>query len=254
MITPNLTWWDIIAGLFATLLSVSTVAHALIHKRDPKGAFGWIATCLLFPIVGPLIYFLFGINRVKRRAKKLLQSSSLSLADETGGQTLVPYAVNSQSLPAHYLLQARVSDRACRRPIFSGNRVTLLHNGEEAYPAMLKAIAEARQCVYLCTYLFDIDETGMSFAKALAAAKKRGVTVRVIVDGIGEIDWLTTASRHLRKLGVPVATHIPPRLIPPSFSINLRNHRKILAVDSRIAFTGGMNIGDRHLVNLPRHP
>lgn len=89
---------------------------------------------------------------------------------------------------------------------------------------------------------------------ALEQAHQRGVLVRILIDGVGEITWGALASKRIRQRGLPVARFIPPTLIPPTLYINLRNHRKILVVDGDTAFTGGMNIGDRHLVGEAAPP
>ncbi|MGB5277055.1 MAG: phospholipase D-like domain-containing protein, partial [Gammaproteobacteria bacterium] len=75
--------------------------------------------------------------------------------------------------------------------------------------------------------------------------------VRVLLDGVGELYSFPRAGRLLKKQGIKVARFIPPRLLPPAIHINLRNHRKLLVVDGNLGFTGGMNIGDRHLRILP---
>jgi cardiolipin synthase len=135
-----------------------------------------------------------------------------------------------------------------KRPLLPGNRAEILHNGEEAYPAMLKAIGDARESVYLCTYIFDSDRTGRVFTEALSAAVQRGVRVRVLIDAFGQYYSYPPAARLLRKAGVPVATFLPLSFSPNRFHPNLRNHRKQLLIDRETVFMGGMNIGDRHLI------
>ncbi|MFW5927330.1 MAG: phospholipase D-like domain-containing protein, partial [Wenzhouxiangella sp.] len=105
-------------------------------------------------------------------------------------------------------------------------------------------------------YILDNDDIGERFVRALAAAADRGVAVRVLIDGFGEWYSIPRASRRLRRAGVRVARFLPPRILPPSLSLNMRNHHKILVADNRIGFTGGMNIGDRHCVEKSgnRHP
>lgn len=123
----------------------------------------------------------------------------------------------------------------------------VLHNGEEAYPAMLDAIAGASARVDLSTYIFETNRTGRRFIDALSQAVRRGVDVRVLIDGIGEWYSVPRAGALLKREGVRVARFLPSRIVPPALHINLRNHRKILTVDGQTAFTGGMNLGDRHL-------
>jgi cardiolipin synthase len=112
---------------------------------------------------------------------------------------------------------------------------------------MLEAIAAAQRRIWLATYIFDTDRVGHRFIDALAAAQARGVEVRVLVDGIGELYGFPRAAALLRRRGVHAARFLPPRLMPPMLYLNLRNHRKLLLVDDTVGFTGGMNISARHV-------
>jgi len=94
------------------------------------------------------------------------------------------------------------------------NRIEILHNGEEAYPAMLNAIEGAKESLFLATYIFDTDRTGRRFVEELGKASGRGVDVRVLIDGIGELYSLPPAGYLLRKRGVRVARFLPPRIFP----------------------------------------
>lgn len=221
--------------------------HALLYKRDPRSALGWITVCLLFPLAGPLSYFVFGINRVRTRARKLhgRPRARLKIPFERGEQPEGP-GDSASGMPERFRELARVSDSVGRRPVVAGNAVTALHNGEQAYPSMLEAIRSARDRVYLITYIFETNATGRAFADALRDARDRGVDVKVIVDSMGELYAFPRAVSFLRREGIDAERFLPLRIIPPSLYVNLRNHRKILAVDGKIAFTGGMNIGDRH--------
>jgi cardiolipin synthase A/B len=125
-----------------------------------------------------------------------------------------------------------------------GNQVVPLHGGEQAYPPMLGAIARATHSVHLATYLFDGDGTGLLFADALTAAAQRGVEVRLLIDGLGERLSRPSARHLLRRTAAGVGRFLP---LHRSGAINLRNHRKILVADGLRGFTGGMNVGDRHL-------
>ena len=99
------------------------------------------------------------------------------------------------------------------------------------------------------SYIFETNHSGQAFINALAKARARGVEVRVLLDGIGELYSFPRAGQLLKKIGLRIARFIPPRILPPAAHINLRNHRKLLVVDNKLGFTGGMNIDDRHLQN-----
>ncbi len=227
------------------LISTGSALHALLHKREPAAAFAWIAFCLLFPLVGPVLYSLFGINRVRMRAVQLRGELSGGDPDPDPEHTL------PARIPPAFRTQAQISSAVAGLPISHGNVIDPLTGGEAAYPAMLEAISHAAHHVFLSTYIFESNASGERFVEALAAARARGVDVRVLLDGAGEWYSWPRARQALRRRGIPVARFLPPRLIPPSPLINMRNHRKLLIVDGHTAFTGGMNIGDRHLIDRP---
>ena len=207
--------------------------HALLTRPDPRSALSWIAVCSLIPYGGVLLYVLFGINRVRRpemmpRARTATPASELTVC-------------------AALMAQARIGDALTRRSLESGNALETLHDGEQAFPRMLAAIAAAGQSVWLSTYIFQTDSVGRRFVDALAAAARRRLNVRVLVDGIGEwYDWPHVVPL-LRRAAVRTERFLPPRLLPPSLALNCRNHRKILVVDGSLAFIGGMNLGGREV-------
>ena len=237
------------------LVALATAGHALLYKRDPRAALSWIAVCLLYPLLGPVLYYLLGVNRVRTRAKKLGQRWQLLIyigyerREDEDAEVL-----SSLDLPEEVKAIARISDAVTRRPLVGGNRIELLHNGEQVYPAMLETIERAKQSLFLSTYIFETNDTGLRFINALACAAKRGVDARVIIDGVGELYSIPRAGTMLERRGVHTARFLPPKLLPPTLHINLRNHRKILVADGLVGFMGGMNIGDRHLAESVENP
>ena len=225
------------------LIAMAAGGHALLTKRDPRAAWGWISVCWFFPVAGALIYYLFGVNRIRTRAQQFVGAAALPGLG-FGTQPLLPRVSGVSESELRELV--RIGEAMSGNPLVAGNRVEPLHNGEEAYPAMLKAIAAARKSIVLASYIFDGGSAGASFVEALSAAHARGVAVRVLVDGVADIIYSPSACALLKARGVSVARFLPPRLVPPMLHINLRNHRKLLAVDGKVAFTGGMNISDRH--------
>jgi cardiolipin synthase len=123
--------------------------------------------------------------------------------------------------------------------------VTLLDGGAEAYPRMLEAIESATRRVHLEVYTFEREGVGSSFVAALTAAAQRGVEVKVIVDGWGSIGESGALRSTLRAAGARV--HIYNPLTSIFTGRAWRNHRKILLVDDRVAFIGGINIGDEYM-------
>ena len=243
---------DILIAVIAVILAVVSAGHALLRKSDPRSALVWVVVCLALPIAGPFFYWGLGANRIYRRTRKWRQSGR-----RLGGGEILPregsYAAAAVLSPEaeHLTALRRLSDHVVHAPLLAGNQLSLLRNGEEAYPAMLAAIAGAGKTLHLSTYIFDNDRTGGEFAAALREAAGRGVAVRVLIDSLGEKYSFPSAMNLFKGSGVQVGRFLP--LIREIY-VNLRNHRKLLIVDGRLAFTGGMNIGDRHLVERAARP
>jgi len=233
--------WTVLAAVLALLAAVAASGHAVLHKRDVRAALGWIGLIWLAPVAGAAAYLVFGVNRIRRRAQALrLPEVRPRPEDQPPPPHLPPEA-------EHLRPMVELANGVVRRPIVAGNAVELLSGGERAYPAMLAAIDAAERTVTFCTYIFDPGAVGDTFVEALARAHARGVQVRVLIDGIGVRYGWPPLHRRLHRLGVRIALFLP-RLSPAWLPfVNLRNHRKILVVDGRIGFTGGMNVRDQFL-------
>ena len=233
-------WLDYLVSLISIYLVVAVVAgiHVLLYKRDSRAAFGWLGLIIVFPIAGAILYALFGVNRVQRKARRV----SLNFSPEGGQRHRLERPLNGvqKGLPGLNVTGIEAAP---------GNEVTTFYKGEEAFPAMLTAIGAAEKEVLLSSYIFDNDDTGLQFIDTLAAAQDRGCKVRVLVDDVGIRYSLPTIIRQLKQKALPFRRFMPLRLLPPSFSINLRTHRKLLITDRRVTFAGGMNIGERQLLD-----
>jgi cardiolipin synthase len=244
---------DLLANLSPPLLAALQIimaavasAHVVLHKRDVRAAIGWIGLIWLVPYGGSVLYALFGINRIRRRASELRAQRLRARSVERAPPSRTDPAGASPSSAGHLIPVARLIDRLTDVGITAGNAVVPLADGDRAYKAMLEAIEEAERTLGLSTYIFDSDPTGRSFVAALARAAERGVAVRVLIDGVGARYSRPAITGILRNRGVP-ATQFLPSSFPLSIHYaNLRNHRKILVTDGRVAFTGGMNIRQGH--------
>ncbi|WP_374763206.1 phospholipase D-like domain-containing protein [Yunchengibacter salinarum] len=234
------------ALLFGAMLVVS--GHVLATRSDARAAFAWLGVIWLAPAVGLALYFLFGMNRIRRRARRVRArrgrpARQAWLVDPDGPllEDLMP-----DSLP-RWRAHSRLAGRISREPPVAGNRVLPLEGGSEAYDAMITAIDSARHSVALTTYIFQNDRVGGRFVAALKAAVERGVAVRVLVDAVGNLYGFKPVIGALRRAGVPVARFNPARVSWRLAFFNLRTHRKMMVVDGHIGFAGGMNIRDGHL-------
>ena len=228
------------------VLATGVTLHALAHKRDPGSAVAWIGLAWLSPVVGSVLYVLLGINRVRRRARGLRTSPSpLPVLEPTA----------SPSRDDHLAPLEAAARRISGRQVEGGNDIVMLHNGDAAYPQMISAIEGAAVSVALSSYIFRADAAGELFIVALINAQRRGVEVRVLIDGYGGGYFWCGAYRKLRHAGIPAARFLHSAMPWRMPFLNLRTHRKILVVDGRVAFTGGLNIGAENLLSRnPRHP
>jgi cardiolipin synthase len=244
-------WPHLVATLDA-VFAIAASGHAILNKRDTRSAVGWVGVIWLVPILGALLYLIFGINRIKRRAKALrgdllTYREPLDVVEESRN-------VQEYTFPPHdqFAALARLVGRAVQRPLLPGNSVTPLVNGDAAYPAMIGAINEAKGSIHLSTYIFDNDKAGALFLEALARAVARNVCVRVLIDAVGARYSFPPITSKLSRAGVHVARFLPTFLPWRLLFMNMRNHRKLLIIDGKVGFTGGMNI--RESLMLQEHP
>ncbi len=228
------------------VLAIWASSHALLRKRDVGSALGWIGLIWLVPILGVLLYALLGINRVRRRAELLRRPQRNRARSKVADHHDMNGALEA--------LQRGIS-RVSRRPLEVGCRLAIYQDGDEAYPAMLDAIEKAQTSIGISSFIWRTDGNGMRFIEALAAAKARGVDVRVIIDGIGG-NWVLSQAFHaLHRRGIPVGRFLHSPLPWRMPLVNLRSHKKILVVDGTVAFTGGMNIADDNVMRThPKNP
>lgn len=245
---PPLAWLthEIAFELSAVAHAVAAIAvtlHALLHKRDVRSAIGWIGLAWLSPVLGALLYYAFGINRVKRRATRV----GRLIAARRGSPQLEASKVDLAGLDETAAAIAHVGTATTGRPLVAGNALVTLRGGDEAYPAMLEAIRGARRTIALASYIFRPDTVGLAFVDALEEARGRGVQVRALLDGVGSGYVYSGARRLLRGAGVRVAPFMHDWMPWRMPFVNMRTHKKLLIADGRIGFTGGLNIGAENM-------
>ena len=235
--------FSLLLGAIVLALTIGMTVHVLLRKSDERAAVAWIGLIWLSPILGSIVYVMLGINRIQRRASRLREVRTVQ---DDQRPTASPAALppEADGLAMLSRIVGRFSDYA----LVGGNSARPLINGDAAYPEMIAAIERAERSIALSSFIFDRDLAGEKFVDALGAAVGRGVEVRVIVDGIGAFYSFKPVVGELARRGVPSARFLFS-LVPWRMPfLNLRNHRKILVVDGRIGFTGGMNIRRRQVV------
>jgi cardiolipin synthase len=231
--------------IFLDILGLIAGVHALIVKKDPRAAFGWLLVCLFLPGVGVILYLMFGLNRITVLGKRW---QTRGLWHEKNQK--VHFKADHHRNPEKNLFEQHTfeavqsaGDKVSPMPMLGHSSLEPLFDGDQAYPQMLAAITESKSHVYMSSYIFGTTGVAHDFIEALAQAQKRGVDVRVIVDGVGALYTHPSACKKLKKLGVRAALFLNPLgHIYHLIHLNIRNHRKLLVIDGALAFTGGMNI------------
>lgn len=243
-----------LSGAWGVLVAVGTIAgalfasgHAILYKRDTRATVLWVSFIWLAPLAGPICYLLLGINRIKRRAVLLRRTAPrrerVGGTIETEERAAVAPSIPQLALKRpNFARLMRLVESVVHVPLLAGNRVQPLFGGDSAYPEMWRAIESAQTSVALATYIFDRDKAGLRFVAALREAVERGVAVRVLVDDTGARYSFPTIVHALREAKVPVARFLPTLAPLKTLALNMRSHRKLLIVDGRVGFTGGMNI------------
>ncbi|OVE75512.1 cardiolipin synthase [bacterium F11] len=255
MVSWHLQSWHIFTGSVTFLISVFSSSHAILRRKDPRAALWWMAVIWFVPFIGAVLYYLFGINRIKRKARRKRSENKPPVDIPSPPKD---GSIMSSDLPRniqHLIAQAHLVDQVVENPLIKGNRVVPFVNGDEAYPQMLEAIEKSKQSISLMTYLFKHDCIGKKFIQALGRAVTRKVKVRVLVDGMGSGFEFPSILNAFKSAKIKAAFFNPTLALWRMSYVNLRNHRKCLIIDGKEAFTGGMNIFEGHSLGLnPRFP
>lgn len=245
--------------LLHVVLTVSVILHVLAKPRDARTSMLWILGVTAFPLVGPVIYLFFGINTIPRKVFKKQTSDRTFFASWKGGQVgaeeeIVPVFHRSQfqaRFPASvagqlaHLLEHYAPDF----PLLGGNDIRIYERADEVIDAMLDEMRQAKDHIHLSTYILNDDEVGLRVMEVLCERARAGVRVRVLYDAFGSalasirlFFWRYRNIPNLHLVGFSQAN-----VFKRKFQFSLRNHRKILVIDGKVAYTGGVNYHDVYL-------
>lgn len=218
----------------------------ILHGTRPAKSLAWVFTVLVFPFAGPLIYYLFGLNRRKFKFYVLKKDKELQLYNERR----TPHdkgAMPDFELPELSRKLAQVIHNSSSALPKAGNSTVVLHDGKEAFDAIFEAISKASLFIHLQYYEFEEGKIYERFFELFKQKISEGVEVRMIYDSFGSSSFRGRSRQRFLDIGVKAYPMMPLRLGSLMYTLNYRNHRKILVVDGDIAFTGGMNVSDRYV-------
>lgn len=226
----------------------------LLEFRNPAKAVAWLFILFCVPLIGFVVYYFVAQDYNKR--KKLRKGGSRIFREikETIWQQAHIIEDAQQMKDDRFKHQHRLFNllsHLSESPITGCNRSQVLTNGEEAFAAMLKEMEQAKHHLHVEFYIFRDDVIGTKFQDVMIRKAQEGVKVRFICDGLGSHKMSWNFIRKLQEAGVEFHYFLPPLIATIDRRVNYRNHRKIVVVDGRIGFVGGINVGDDYLGLYP---
>jgi len=243
-----LNWLLIIE--MAYLLVLVIVCIRIIYDTDSTAkTLAYLLLVIFLPLFGIFFYFSFGINYRKRElyTKKIINDDNLwgqikenvsTYSAQTYFNTVEPDRPNKQ------LVKYLSNDMS---PLTAGNTASLLINGEEKFPAVIQALEEANDHIHIEYYIYENDKIGRTIEEILIRKAKQGVTVRFIYDDFGSRGIRKNIAIRLRNAGVETYPFYKISLLRMVNHLNYRNHRKIIVIDGKKAFVGGINVSDKYI-------
>ena len=231
------------------IVDALVMIKVVMDNRQPAKTMAWILVLWALPIVGILLYVFFGQNTRKER---LISERSLSQLTK---RSMFEYIEQKDlRLPeSHRPLMLLFKNQSMALP-FKDNEVTLYTSGYEFFPALLHEISLAQHHIHIDIFIFEDDELGNLIADALIDRAEHGVEVRVVYDDVGCWKVKNSFYERMRNAGIDVHPFMPVKFPAFTSKANYRNHRKIIVIDGKVGFIGGMNFATRYVKGTGTQP
>jgi cardiolipin synthase len=222
-----------------TILSVAAVV--ISENKNPVKTVSWVLIIVFLPVIGLIWYVIFGQDITKKHALSRRFYSKLKQRplDEIG--TLEEFAY-----PKQHASLIRLLKNLGHTPLLGGNDMKIFVHASEKFDHLLADIERAEHHIHFNYYIIDDDNIGHTLKNALIKKSLQGVEVRVIYDSFGSRTTKQSFFEEMRKAGIEIEPFLKFKL-PISSRVNYRNHRKIIVIDGKIGYVGGMNIADRYI-------
>lgn len=249
-----------LAIAFADIKSVLWIVYVVIvvfligviihDKRDPVKSLAWIIFIGAVPVVGIVFYVVFGRNHRKEKIFSRKELKDLEQIDTLYRKQLKYLAANSE-LSEKIIQQHRdiitLLLNNSKALFTSKNRVQILNNGKETFGSLMEALRGATKSIHIEYYIFENDRIGSKIARILMDKARKGVEVRFIYDDVGSWGLSPKLIYRMKKEGIHVGCFMPVVFPWLTSKVNYRNHRKIVVIDGKVGYTGGINIAERYL-------
>ncbi|MBE3594047.1 MAG: cardiolipin synthase [Candidatus Carbobacillus altaicus] len=233
-----------VLAILAYVFILSTVLIGVLiimEKRNPAKTIAWLLVLFFLPVVGFILYLLFGRDMRKKRLTRDKKELDMSELEEENQKR----ALEGQSLLVRRLIQ--LGETAAHAPVTLKNKVDIFVDGNPLFDAMLDDLKKARHHIHLAYYIVRDDELGRRFLEVLLDRAEHGVTIRFMYDHVGSVFLSRSFRKTLQKAGVEIIPILPVTFPIIGRKLNFRYHRKITIVDGRIGYLGGFNIGDEYV-------
>ena len=234
----------IITAVFYIYIIISTISVLLLENRNPVKSFSWLLVLVFIPVVGLVLYILLGQNYRKR---KIISRKSIKRITERPVASFDIDNLSSEHMDQHFIKLTGLLKKNSEADGYAYNKIEIFSRGEDIFQSMFDAIRNAKDHIHIEFFIFEDDKLSNELRELLIQKSREGVRVRMIYDYVGSINLSSRYLHTLRYAGVYVRPFLPLRLRLRRSKINYRNHRKLVVVDGKIGFTGGINIADRYL-------
>lgn len=233
--------WEILVLLYA-LTVIASVCVIISENRSPVRALAWVTTISVVPVLGLVLYIVFGRNIRARRMMKRSKRRRLKYRSE--GKQL-SFQKSNLSENSHTLI--RLASSLGSPPAQVENDVEIYKEGKPKFESLLRDIENAKKYIYIQYYIIADDKIGNAICDSLVKKAEQGVDITVVYDPVGSFASKKKFFNRLCDAGVDAKPFIPVRFPAVGVRINWRNHRKLCVIDGRIGYIGGMNIADRYI-------
>ena len=237
--------WTIISFTY-TVFVVLTVVAVIADRREPIKTLAWIMVITMFPVGGMVLFLAFGRNHRKERTFMHKELFDHKLISKLCGDQLreFPKGVDFDESDRSLITLTLNNNHA---PLTLHNRIEILNNGEECFPRLFEDMRRAEKFLHIEFFGIESGKLFEEMFPILAERVAKGLEVRVIYDSVGGRALRNRDIKRLKEAGVDVRSFMPVFFTRFSSLANYRNHRKIVVIDGKVGYTGGMNIADRYV-------
>jgi cardiolipin synthase len=243
-----------LVGVIYTLTIVFTLIVVILENRSPQKTISWILVLILLPVIGLISYLVFGQSYRKQKMFSLkglgdLKWLQILSQDQKGKLEKSKFLKNERIHEKKNVMTLLLNNS---KALLTGqNRLKILNDGEETFTEIYKSLRKAKKHIHLEYYIIEDGELASELHEILLERAIAGVEIRIIYDGVGSWKLSQEYINSLREVGVKIHPFLPVRFPILTSRINYRNHRKIIVIDGKTAFVGGLNFADRYKNGIP---